>query len=154
MPASDDDAHDAPSGGRRPASGAPPPGTLAPRLWLTTPAGLEDLAARECAECSGWSVERTERGVVEVTVAADCPQDIVQAARKLRLVQRVLAFVLRETLPAELDRDQALAWMQERARREGGPALLRLAPLWRAFVPSQAVPDEELAFHARAQRGG
>ena len=149
MPVSDDDVHNAPF-----TNGAAQPGKLATRLWLTTPAGLEDLAARECAECSGWSVERTERGVVEVTVAMDCPQDIVQAARKLRLAQRVLAFVLRETLPAELDRDQALAWMQERACRDGGPALLRLAPLWRAFVPSQGVTDAELAFHVRAQRGG
>ena len=65
MPSSDDDDHDAPSGGRQPTGCATPSGKLAPRLWLTTPAGLEDLAARECAECSGWSVERTERGVVD-----------------------------------------------------------------------------------------
>ena len=103
---------------------------------------------------AGWSSAPSGGGVVEVSVAADCPQDIVRAARKLRLVQRLLAFVLRETLPVELDRDQALAFMQERACHDGGLALVRLAPLWRAFSPSHSAPDEELAFHVRAQRGG
>ena len=120
---------------------------------MTTPAGLEGLAAAECAELAGWTVERTERGVVEVTVRMDRPENVVHAARKLRMAQRLLGFVVRDALPAEeLGREGSLAWMQARARADGGPALLRLLPVWRAFHAD--CPDDELAFHVRASRGG
>ena len=126
------------------------------RLWATTPAGLEDLAAAECAECAGWSVERTERGVVQLSVGISRPEELVLVAQRLRMTQRLLAFVLCDTLPTERGREDCLAWMQERACLDGGPALLRLLPLWRAFQGAGAppLPDDELAFHVRAQRGG
>ena len=72
MPASDDDAHDAPSGGRRPASGATPPGKLAPRLWLTTPAGLEDLAKQAEDVRTQLSSPPVERPLFS-WVSARCP---------------------------------------------------------------------------------